>query len=312
MPQPPRYLTKDSGTLCQRFLALEEHDQKVADRFFELCQLGAVVTPGAHTFVAATAPVNVQRNRYLNVLPYDHTRAVLPVKSGSASDYINALHVVAAREPQGAKHYIAAQGPLSNTAGHFWYMVYHATPSPSPVVVVMVTPLKEGGRAKCFKYWPEPLEPAQEYHDPLFRFPLLVACVLLVWMAQGNYTRLKFVLTNMDTGESKTAHHLHYDEWADFSMPKSSGPLLLLAKNAWDLNGNQPLHPLVVHCLAGVGRTGTFIALDHLNSGGLAEKDEDPVVAVVQRLRNQRVKMVQSMDQFGFLHTAAREIWERQ
>ncbi|ODQ77024.1 hypothetical protein BABINDRAFT_55420 [Babjeviella inositovora NRRL Y-12698] len=189
-------------------------------------------------------------------------------------------------------------------------MAYTATPAGAPVVIVMVTPLSEKGVEKCHKYWPDVGE-KMSFSDG-FKFPLTVECMASEYDKHGYYYS-EMVLTNKTSAEAKTVHHIYYDRWEDFGRPNAVEPLRAISRRVARWSEALP----IVHCSAGVGRTGTFITLDYLwrckdfSDGEAVEKDT--IEWIVGTLRAQRMMMVQSSAQYLFLYQAARMVYrERQ
>lgn len=267
---------------------------------------------------------NLYKNRYSNVFPYDKTRVRLPVEKGS-EDYINASYVTLDQN-----EYIAAQGPLTDTIHHFWAMAYNESEKQNndTVVIAMVTPLTESGIVKCTQYWPDKTQISFDLSENILEdrisIPggsLKVEYVQESYNAVGDYLLTELLLKS-DT-KVKKVYHYYYFKWADAKVPPSLSPLVCLSKEIRSVSskvenkekGIQRPTP-IVHCSAGVGRTGTFIAIDHLFNDDTLEEahknpQEDPVFQTVLRLRNCRMMMVQTLYQYDFLYESA-EKWYRQ
>lgn len=254
------------------------------------------------------------RNRYLNVQPWDKSRIHLQVPEGE-SDYINASPIALTDPRTGAVFsYIAAQGPKETGSSHFWHMIWQQTSEVA--VIVMLTPTTEGGREKCFQYFPlnedagaisvEPVDAT----NPTRSGSVQVAEVYFDETCKS--TVRKLLLTFGE--DSKVIWHILFSGWPDFEVPQNEDRIALFellelssAKNTEQSN------PRIIHCSAGVGRSGSFIALEYLlaqiKSGALAEakEDEDPIYDTVNRLREQRMTMVQSDAQYTFLYEVIRE-----
>lgn len=260
----------------------------------------------------SAALANRRRNRYLNVLPWDQTRVHLP--AAPDADYINASWVEICGRP-----YIAAQGPLASTTAHFWAMCFHEAEQRGcgAVVVCMVTPLVESGVEKCARYWPLAHERHWELGAGLARDGVAPGDLSLTWVGERAHAGL--VVTEMRLALAATVKrvvHYGYLGWRDTLVPLSPEPLLALSRA---LALERALHPSlvpVVHCSAGVGRTGTFIALDAwaqtspaaaLPEGPTAEQwGDDPVYQTVRRLRACRMMMVQTVHQYMWLYGVAK------
>ncbi|XP_009874004.1 PREDICTED: receptor-type tyrosine-protein phosphatase mu-like, partial [Apaloderma vittatum] len=225
---------------------------------------------------------NQSKNRYKSVLPYDHCRVVLQ-PSDTGNDYINASYVDSYWSP---RFFIAAQGPLPGTVVDFWQMVWQEKTS----VIVMLTGLVEQNKIKCEKYWPEQ---EQVYGD-------FTVTLNNTRTTTGLVTRI-FCLQKAGCALPRVVEQFHYLLWPDHGIPQNSAQLLCLVDVVNKRGLEAPAGPVLVHCSAGIGRTGTFIALDFLLKMGKAEGKVD-VFCCVQRLREQRVSMVQTQEQYTFLY----------
>uniref|UniRef100_A0A8D0L4V4 Tyrosine-protein phosphatase non-receptor type 20 n=1 Tax=Sphenodon punctatus TaxID=8508 RepID=A0A8D0L4V4_SPHPU len=232
-----------------------------------------------HPCLAGKEPYNQAKNRYKSILPYDHCRVVLPATEPGA-DYINASYVDSYRSP---KFFVAAQGPLPGTLVDFWQMIWQEKTS----AIVMLTGLVEQNKTKCEQYWPEQ---KQEYGD-------FTVTLNNTWTSTGLVTRT-FSLRKAGCPLPRLVEQFHYLLWPDHGVPRDPARLLRLVET---VNERASSSPVIVHCSAGVGRTGTFIALDLLLKMARAEGSVD-VFRCVQRLREQRVSMVQTKEQYAFLY----------
>ncbi|KAF2793694.1 hypothetical protein K505DRAFT_37341 [Melanomma pulvis-pyrius CBS 109.77] len=259
------------------------------------------------------------RNRYANVDPYQSNRVKLQVPEGH-SDYINASPIVlqSSASKQITK-FIATQGPKHDTYSHIWRMIWHE--NTSPAVVVMLTQTHEAGREKCFPYYPHSpsdldfkINEHDEFEDGL------IHDIKLTSLDDNAETRAQIReldMTSADGSETKKVWHLLFGGWPDFLVPEGADrdALVRLIDLSRSKNADNSTNPRIVHCSAGVGRSGTFIALDwllqELEEGSLddLEDDEDPIVDVVDKLRQQRMMMVQGETQFTFLYDVIRERW---
>lgn len=252
----------------------------------------------------AVMPQNRLRNRYLNVFPWDRTRVPLHTTGVDSSDYINASWVTLSPKAQ----YIAAQGPLETTVHHFWAMCFGQAVqnNTDTVVVAMVTPLVEMGREKCFKYWPDENRGTWDFSELMARDRIGPNSLTLAWKSQELHSDGFTVTTlKLQSGDvSKTVLHYYYEQWQDTKVPDSVEPLVALSE---EISAVKNLHPTlvpVVHCSAGVGRTGTFIAIDYFRNFAdpFDGSHVDPVAEVVTQLRDQRMMMVQTVHQYVFLY----------
>ncbi|XP_046565464.1 uncharacterized protein LOC124274202 [Haliotis rubra] len=228
----------------------------------------------------AKRPANLGQNRFKNMHPYDHCRVILP-GSERASDYINASHINGYGKP---RFYIATQGPLPETTADFWDMVRHY----EATTIIMLTNILENDRMKCVKYWPD-VGTAQQYGG---------SCVQTVREEIGMDYSVRTMFISEEGGRGHQICQYHYTAWPDHGQPSSDQSLLDFHYHARATFG---AGPVIVHCSAGIGRTGTFIALDYLLDQATAESVVD-VFQCVKRLRYQRMNMVQTAGQYEFLH----------
>ncbi|KAM9138776.1 receptor-type tyrosine-protein phosphatase kappa-like isoform 2-T2 [Pangshura tecta] len=240
-----------------------------------------------HPAHAGKEPCNEAKNRYKSIIPYDHCRVVLQPASPGA-DYINASYVDSYRS---SCFFIAAQGPLPGTVGDFWQMIWQEKTS----AIVMLTGLVEQNKTKCEQYWPEG---EQVYGD-------FTVTLSNIWTTPGLVTRT-FRLQRAGSPLPRHIQQFHYLLWPDHGVPSNAAGLLQLVEMVNQRVSEAPAGPVLVHCSAGIGRTGTFIALDVLLKMARAEGSVD-VFRCVQRLREQRVSMVQTKEQYIFLYEALLE-----
>ncbi|KAK3925792.1 Receptor-type tyrosine-protein phosphatase beta [Frankliniella fusca] len=275
---PPPY------TLCMfRALPPPCHMAPQLQREFEaLCALSAQYAAGAPSRTGHL-PQNACKNRYCNIIPFERTRVRL---SGTTDDdianYINASYVAGY---SGRTEYIASQGPKESTTKDFWFMVYEQNVR----LIIMLTKLMEDGKTKCHQYYPE-------LGDRYMWGDLAVECS--VQNDLPTYTLRTIVLHK--GAEQRLVHHLHFLDWPDFGCPASSVHVLQFCRT---VRRHALLFPglMVVHCSAGVGRTGTLIAVDILLQRLKAKKKLD-IFGVVMRLREQRPFMVQCQEQYTFIY----------
>lgn len=198
---------------------------------------------------------NLDRNRYASVRPWDHSRVLLPVEKGE-NDYINASWI-----QLGSRIYIAAQGPLHSTVGDFWHMVYAY--GGEPALIVMLTPLYEHAVEKCSKYWPDSKQEPRVFPAGRgFKFGFKIS--LEDTKQYSHYTWSSFQLIPDDgVHPSRKVNHVYYHSWLDYSKPNADADLHSLIHFINNKLRN-PGSPPIIHCSAGIGRTGTFIASDAL------------------------------------------------
>ncbi|KAL5278678.1 PTPRD family protein [Megaselia abdita] len=242
-------------------------------------------------FVTANLPCNKHKNRLVHILPYESSRVFLtPIPGVEGSDYVNASFIDGYRYKSA---YIAAQGPLQDTAEDFWRMLWEH----NSTIVVMLTKLKEMGREKCFQYWP---------HERSVRYQ----CYVVDPIAEYNMPQYKlreFKVTDARDGSSRTVRQFQFIDWPEQGVPKSGEGFIDFigqvhkTKEQFGQDG-----PITVHCSAGVGRTGVFISLSIVLERMQYEGVLD-VFQTVRILRSQRPAMVQTEDQYHFCYTAALE-----
>eukprot|EP00066_Takifugu_rubripes_P012307 XP_011601573.1 PREDICTED: receptor-type tyrosine-protein phosphatase H isoform X1 [Takifugu rubripes] len=234
----------------------------------------------------ALLPENKSKNRFVNILPYDWCRVKLSKSSPTASDYINASYMPGYNSK---REYIATQGPLSSTLNDFWQMVWEQRVNG----IVMVTNCTEKGRAKCEEYWPP-------FSKPCLYGELLVTTTSE--QEESNWTLREFTVKHRDTCEECRVKHFHFTVWPDHGVPLNTEILIQfrgLVRQHIERQASSA--PTVVHCSAGVGRTGTIIALDVL----LQQLQNQKAVGIndfVHRMRLHRSNMVQTESQYIFLH----------
>ncbi|CAH2322316.1 receptor-type tyrosine- phosphatase epsilon isoform X1 [Pelobates cultripes] len=242
---------------------------------------------------AANRDENKEKNRYPNILAYDHSRVILtPIDGTPCSDYINASYIDGYKEK---KKFIAAQGPKPETVNDFWRMVWEQ----KSAMIVMLTNLKERKEEKCYQYWPD--QGCWLYGN--IRVSVEDVIVLV------DYTIRKFSIQPVHDG-CKTPRfitQLHFTSWPDFGVPFTPIGMLKFLKKVKFCN---PAHagPIIVHCSAGVGRTGTFIVIDAIIDMMNEEKKVD-VFDFVGKIRNQRPQMVQTDMQYSFIYQALLEYY---
>uniref|UniRef100_A0A8C4V4W5 protein-tyrosine-phosphatase n=1 Tax=Falco tinnunculus TaxID=100819 RepID=A0A8C4V4W5_FALTI len=242
----------------------------------------------------ALLPENRGKNRYNNILPYDTSRVKLSnVDDDPCSDYINASYIPGNNF---RREYIATQGPLPGTKDEFWKMAWEQNVHN----VVMVTQCVEKGRVKCDHYWP--LDQDSLYYGDLI-VEMLSESVLPEW------TIREFKICSEEQLDStRLIRHFHYTVWPDHGVPETTQSLILFVRTVRDyINRTPDTGPTIVHCSAGVGRTGTFIALDRILQQ-LDSKDTVDIYAAVHDLRLHRVHMVQTECQYVYLHQCVRDV----
>ncbi|NWW88700.1 PTPRV phosphatase, partial [Rhynochetos jubatus] len=242
--------------------------------------------------VEAELPANVSKNRYPHVLPYDHSRVKLSqLGEDPHSDYINANFMPGYASQQ---EFIATQGPLKKTIEDFWRMVWEQ----HVCNIVMLTVCMENGRVLCDHYWPSESAPVS-YGQ--------VQVHLLMQSSSEEWTLRKFKLWHEGLQAERHVSHLHYTAWPDHGIPESMTSIMTFRELVQEhIQSTKDAGPTLVHCSAGVGRTGTFIALDQLLQQMKQEKVVD-IFGVVYALRMNRYLMIQTLSQYVFLHSCILE-----
>ncbi|XP_042628865.1 receptor-type tyrosine-protein phosphatase S-like isoform X4 [Cyprinus carpio] len=233
--------------------------------------------------------INKPKNRYANVIAYDHTRVALSNNDGvPGGDYINANFIDGYRR-QGA--YIATQGPMPDTFSDFWRLVWEQ----HTANIIMITKLEEKSRNKCDQYWPS--RGTETYG--------LMQVTLLDTVELATYCVRTFALIKSGSGEKRELRQFQFTAWPDQGVPEH--PTLFLAFLRRVKACNPPdAGPIVVHCSAGVGRTGCFIVIDAMLERVKQEKTID-VYGHVTLMRSQRNYMVQTEEQYVFIYEALLE-----
>lgn len=242
-------------------------------------------------------------NRYRNILPNPRTRVQLP-KLGNihTSTYINANFISDAyNNPNG---YIATQGPKPETGFDFWRLIWDQKVSS----IVMITGLVEAGRIKCHRYWPEGNgDPGQQNHHVEKSNLKGVHDAFNIQTIQvtsyQEYIETKLRVTRTSTGQTREVKHYWYIAWPDHGVPVSTdGAVQMLTSVQKHTEAMQSAEPWVVHCSAGVGRTGTFIGID-IGLRKLNQYGRTDVLELVNNMRECRGQMVQTPYQARFMYT---------
>nr|XP_033506514.1 receptor-type tyrosine-protein phosphatase S-like isoform X3 [Epinephelus lanceolatus] len=241
------------------------------------------------TWEHSNLEVNKPKNRYANVIAYDHTRVILaPIEGILGSDYINANYIDGYRKQNA---YIATQGPLAETFGDFWRMVWEQRAAS----VVMMTRLEEKSRIKCDQYWPS--RGTETYG--------MIQVTLLDTMELATFCVRTLSLHKSGSSERREVRQFQFTAWPDHGVPEYPTPFLNFLRRVKACNPPDA-GPIIAHCSAGVGRTGCFIVIDAMLERIRHERTVD-IYGHVTLMRSQRNYMVQTEDQYSFIHEALLE-----
>lgn len=291
----------DEREILQRFLDEAQsktiHKEEFANEFLKLKRLATKYKADkTYPSTVAERPKNIKKNRYKDILPYDHSRVELSlITSDEDSSYINANFIKGVYGPQA---YIATQGPLPTTLLDFWRMIWEY----SVLIIVMACMEFEMGKKKCERYWAEPGEMQLQLG------PFSVSCE--AENRKSDYTirtlKVKF------NSETRTIYQFHYKNWPDHDVPASIDPILELI---WDVRCYQADDrvPVCIHCSAGCGRTGVICAIDYtwmlLKDGIIPENFS--VFTLIREMRTQRPSLVQTQEQYELVYKAVIELFKR-
>ncbi|XP_045132303.1 tyrosine-protein phosphatase non-receptor type 9-like isoform X5 [Portunus trituberculatus] len=290
-----------------RGLTLEEFVRYLRDKgrqglYHDYTQIKS--RPPEGTFENSRKRCNQVKNRYTDVLCFDSTRVVLAAEDEEGhTDYINANYVDGYKQKRA---FISTQGPLPGTFGDFWRMIWEQR----VCVVVMTTRAVERGRTKCGQYWP--LEQDSSVSHSHF--------TITNTHVYNYHDYIVTALTIVDTvsGEERRVEHMQFTSWPDYGVPDSAMAMLeflgyvresqarLTAAYGSSWTGHPLGPPIVVHCSAGIGRTGTFCTLD-ICIRRLEETGTIDVKGTVEKIRSQRAYSIQMPDQYVFCHLALLE-----
>ncbi|XP_060934457.1 protein tyrosine phosphatase receptor type Fa isoform X2 [Limanda limanda] len=298
------YQTQGSSALscCPNTPRMREHPPiPVSDLADHIERLGAndglrfsqeyeSVDPGQQfTWEHSNLEVNKPKNRYANVIAYDHSRVILtPVDGVPGSDYVNANYIDGYRKQNA---YIATQGPLPETLTDFWRMVWEQR----TCTIVMMTRLEEKSRVKCDQYWPS--RGTETYG--------LLRVTMLDTVELASYSVRTFALYKNGSREKRDVRQFQFMAWPDHGVPEYPTPTLAFLRRVRACNPPDA-GPMMVHCSAGVGRTGCLIVIEAMLERMKYEKSVD-IYGHVTCMRAQRNYMVQTEEQYIFIHEALLE-----
>ncbi|KAI1883319.1 hypothetical protein AGOR_G00243970 [Albula goreensis] len=248
------------------------------------------IDPGQQfTWENSNLEVNKPKNRYANVIAYDHSRVILTsVDAVPGSDYINANYIDGYRKQNA---YIATQGPLPETFSDFWRMVWEQRAN----TIAMMTRLEEKSRVKCDQYWP--VRGTETYG--------MIQVTMLDTVELATYSVRTFALYKNGSSEKREVRQFQFMAWPDHGVPEYPTPILAFLRRVKACNPPDA-GPMVVHCSAGVGRTGCLIVIEAMLERMKHEKSVD-IYGHVTCMRAQRNYMVQTEDQYIFIHEALLE-----
>ncbi|XP_059672933.1 receptor-type tyrosine-protein phosphatase O [Gavia stellata] len=267
----------------------KDSDYKFSLQFEELKLIGLDIP-----HFAADLPMNRCKNRYTNILPYDFSRVrLVSMNEEEGSDYINANYIPGYNSPQ---EYIATQGPLPETRNDFWKMVLQQKSQ----IIVMLTQCNEKRRVKCDHYWPFTEDPVA-YGD--------ITVEMLSEEEHTDWVYRNFRISYAD--EVQDVMHFNYTAWPDHGVPTTNAAESILQfVQMVRQKSAKSKGPMIIHCSAGVGRTGTFIALDRLLQH-IRDHEFVDILGLVSDMRSYRMSMVQTEEQYIFIHQCVQLMWQK-
>ncbi|CAO2599534.1 Tyrosine-protein phosphatase non-receptor type 22 [Lemmus lemmus] len=291
----------DQREILQRLLneaqKKKNNSEEFANEFLKLKrQSTKYKADKTYSTTVAQRPKNIKKNRYKDILPYDHSLVQLSlITSNEDSSYINANFI---KGVYGPRAYIATQGPLPATVLDFWRMIWEYR----VLVIVMACMEFEMGKKKCERYWAEPGETQLQFG------PFSIFCEAEKKKSDYIIRTLKAKFNN----KTRIIYQFHYKNWPDHDVPSSIDPILELI---WDIRCYQEddCVPICVHCSAGCGRTGVICAIDYtqmLLKDGIVPENFS-VFSLIQEMRTQRPSLVQTQEQYELVYSAVLELFKR-
>lgn len=284
-------VNQQSSTLAESIKAIKKGLEK-GDIISEFDKLSRKKEDESHE--ESRLMENIDKNRYQDILPYDSTRVQL--LDSMTGDYINASFVDMTVPSGTVNRYIATQGPLASTCEDFWQMVWEQNCS----LIIMVTPLIEAGRVKCHKYWPEEREEVR-YGQILIRN--------LNEKSKTATIDRTIQLTDAKSGEKRLTTQIQYKAWPDHEVPEDCGDFLKLVTRVKKHRSSETNNPIVVHCSAGIGRTGVLILMETAICIMEAGEPIHPI-KILQDMRKQRAMLIQTSSQFRFVAEAICKVYD--
>ncbi|XP_070963584.1 tyrosine-protein phosphatase non-receptor type 22-like isoform X6 [Oncorhynchus clarkii lewisi] len=305
MPSPNRSAMEQQAWILRGFLAqveskeaeVEEAESGFTGEFLRLKRQSTKYrTDKTYPTKIADKQENVKKNRYKDIVPFDHSRVKLSLTtSKNDNDYINASFI---KGVSGARAYIATQGPLPHTVLDFWRMLWEYDTE----VIVMVCREFEMGRKKCERYWPKKQE------EPFVCDPFTIYCDSEE--SKGDYVSRNLRVTYRNW--SRTLRQLHYINWPDHGVPDTIPPILELLQEMRAYQAHEDV-PICIHCSAGCGRTGALCAIDYtwnlVKTQLLTE--EFNIYDLVKDMRTQRPSVVQTKEQYELLYRTIKFLFEK-
>jgi len=249
-------------------------------------------------YTTSTMPENIARNRFKDVLPYEDNRVKLQPSKDNKTGYINASHVLVSVGNQ-QRQYIAAQGPLESTVASFWQMVWEHNVH----LIVMLTEVQEQGRHKCFPYWPGTEQDCKMEHGEYL-------VVRKFSTPSTSYLTTSLCMMHIPSKKQRTVWHIQYTEWPDHGCPEDVQGFISFMEEIDCVRqaaaseippGKSRNTPVLVHCSAGVGRSGVTILCDVMVYC-LDHNEPIDVPKMLNVLRQQRMLTVQTMSQYKFVY----------